>query len=131
MIYTDYGFYSQTWGGELTEAEFDSLAVRSQYVLDHITRHRLGVYWDSAAEDQKNAVRMAQCALIDQHLAVENSDKQVASESIGSHSVTYTATRSAQRRMRDIIRPYLDGLTVDGVSVMYRGLEERRCCRCT
>lgn len=131
MTYADYEFYSQTWGGALPEAAFDRVITRAQYALDAMTRGRIKQLWEEATDEQKNAVAMAQCALIDQHLTVDNADKQVVSETVGSYSVSYASARSAQTRMRNIVRPYLYGITVDGQSLLYRGLEEGRCCSCT
>lgn len=130
MTYATYEFYTDTWGGKLTEAEFDRYSARARYLLDSITKGRIPLVWDNATDDQRSAVSMALCALIDQHVTVENSDKQVASESIGSYSVSYASTKSATTRMRDIVRPFLYDLSFNGVSLLYRGLEEGRCRRC-
>lgn len=131
MTYADYEFYSQTWGGKLTESAFAQSEPRAEFLLNQLTKGRIPLIWDDIGEQQKAAISMATCVLVDGYVTAKVQDAEKASETVGKHSVTYAAmTQSRTARMRNAIRPYLDGITCNGVSLLYRGLEEASCCAC-
>ena len=98
MAYADYAFYLQTYvSSTIAEADFLRLATRASEIIDQLTFGR-------AATDTTNtvAIKKAMCAVADEIYAVESDGglDGIASESIGSSSVTY-AENSARRMVRE------------------------------
>lgn len=136
MEYASYGFYKDTWGGTMPAPVFNRYCERVSYILDCMTHGKVARLWSVGSDEEKKAISMASCALVDSiGPASERSARAggltIASETIGRHSVSYvTPSRSEAARARDIVRPYLCGLSVDGQSLFYRGIHMRRgCCR--
>jgi hypothetical protein len=92
--YADYTYYSGTYlGTAIASANFPRLALRASEVIDEITFGRA-----ATDTDNETAIKNATCAVAEEIQRVEaggNTDG-IASESIGSNSVTYTANAYAQ-----------------------------------
>ncbi|RPJ29450.1 MAG: hypothetical protein EHM33_00965 [Chloroflexi bacterium] len=93
--YTDYTYYTTTYlGTSIASADFARLALRASAVIDSITFGRA-----ATDTDNTDAIEMATCAVAEEYQRVEldgNADG-IASESIGSNSVTYTENSAKQR----------------------------------
>ena len=116
--YADYTYYSATYlGTAIASADFARLALRASEYIDQLTFGR-------AADDTDNetAIKNACSAVAEEVQRVEadgNADG-IASESIGSNSVTYTAnayrSKSALSKYRQAAKTYLGdtGLMLPG-----------------
>lgn len=92
--YTDYTYYTTTYlGTSIASADFARLALRASATIDQLTFQRA-----ATDTDNTDAIEMATCAVaeeIQQGEADGNADG-IASESIGSNSVTYAAHSTKQ-----------------------------------
>lgn len=61
-MYSDYAFYSGTYNGILTEAEYIRLCVRAAAEIDRMTLNRA----KTATGEVLEAVKLAECAVIDE-----------------------------------------------------------------
>lgn len=108
-IYIDYDFYSSL-GGKVPQDSFDRYAMRATKYIDYNTFGRI----KEVTED----IKIATCEIID--LIYKSSlegDREIQSESVGSHSVTYTANnKTLEQKAYDILKMYLDS------DLLYRGV---------
>jgi hypothetical protein len=122
--YADYTYYTGTYLGTsiATEAEFDQLALRASAELDLLAHDRVAaVITDNTETDLIDDIAMATCAMAEelQRQATEGTDG-VKSESVGSHSITFTdgslSTRTGQTRLLRVAKTYLStsGLLFQG-----------------
>ena len=81
MIFANYTYYRDTFGGGLDKQTFKNLAVKSSAFIDRITFGRASEH----ADDDR--VKRCCCELVDMLSSVSDGVKQ--SESAGSWSVTY------------------------------------------
>ena len=98
MPYADYTYYLQTYVGDVIgEADFLRLATRASSFLDRLTFGRA-----ASDTDNTDAIKNAMCAVAEEIYSVEQDGglDGIASESIGSSSVTY-ADNSARRMVRE------------------------------
>lgn len=122
-VYADYEYYTGTYGGTaLTEEDFQPCAVRASLYLDELTLGR------AAGAADLDEVKMACCAVAEQipglqqaEASAASSGGAVASQKVGSFSVTYQSGASAlaaiRATMADVARMYL-GRT----GLLYRGV---------
>lgn len=104
MVYADYSFYTSMFhGNTIDEADFPRLAQRASRFLDYYTMNRAKDY----TED--NAVKYACCALAETYLMTEKTGAKsgIASESVGSYSVSYRADNAAKSELANVARQYL------------------------
>jgi hypothetical protein len=113
--YADYTYYSGTYlGAAIASADFARLALRASSQIDAMTFDRAAVIVAAATDTATiDKIKMAMCAVAEELQAIEadgNADG-IASESIGSNSVTYAdnATRrmTADERLSKAARVYL------------------------
>lgn len=112
MIYADYGYYSTTGQGKVKEEKFNRLAIKASRIVDYYTFNRI-----KEADDN---VKLATCELVDYlEQREEEEGKDIASEKVGTYSVTYSEkfSQSDSQKQKQIIRRYL-GHT----NLMYRGV---------
>ena len=116
-MYVDYEFYKDIWGGLVPENIFPRLEIQARSTMDYYTFNRLkGV--KNISED----VKFAMCELIEyQNKLDQQGGKEIASEKVGSHSITYADTGKegrdlVKRKQRDIVQKYLGHS-----GLMYRG----------
>lgn len=62
MAYSDYSFYTSTYMGTVAEAAYSRLIPRATAEIDRVTFNRAR----SATGDDLTAVKMAECAVIDE-----------------------------------------------------------------
>ena len=120
-MYADYNYYTNSYYGTLIASEdFNRLAMRASDFMDYYTNGKLSSYAD------EDAVKKCCCALAEQYQSVEsitvrNSSGELASESVGSYSVSYRsgseAMKSARSQMAETVRMYLGHLG----NLLYRG----------
>lgn len=112
-MYADYAFYVETYlGSAIPEADFPRLALRASQFLDYFTMNRAKGY---AAN---NAVKNACCAVAEAYQNVEKVETKsgIASESVGSYSVSYATDAAVKSALANAARPYLAF-----TGLMYRG----------
>lgn len=82
MAYADYTYYTDIYGGQLTERSFNSFASRASAFVDFVTFNRA-----KSTTIYEDEVKMATCAVID---ALNTSSKgNKVSENNDGLSVTY------------------------------------------
>jgi hypothetical protein len=103
-MYANYSFYVEEYlGASISEENFPRLALRASRFLDYYTMNRAKDY------SKDDSVKRACCAVAEAYLAIEESDAKrgIASESVGSYSVSYRDDREANKLLADSARPYL------------------------
>lgn len=118
MVYADYFYYIATYmGTDISEADFQALAVKASAYVDYITMGRAKNASGDAAEAVKNAV-CALCEVIQdgEKLNAISSDatRQVSSETVGgwsrsfgTKSVSGTDLQFIESRKREAAAMYL------------------------
>ena len=132
-IYTDYDFYSNTYKGDMPEEKFGKLVIGASYeVQKNIFNRDITGYEDE--------VKLATCSVADILLKIEqieekksklissaNSDKIIASESVGDYSRTFansndikdldTQISDQKEKIKEELKKYLlnTGLLFRGV----------------
>ena len=127
--YLEFDEYEEL-GGSLDETPFNILEFEARRKIDERTFGRLKLL-----EEQPIEVKMCMFALINSinsyNNAYQNSNnRNVASESVGSYSVSYASGSQIQEIIKsknveldDIIRNYLFGVVVNKVHVLYLGVK--------
>lgn len=108
-IYVDYEFYSSL-GGKIPQDSFGRYAIRATKYVDYNTLNRI----KEITED----IKLATCEIIDLLYKSDlEGDKEIQSESVGSHSVTYSANnKTIEQKAYNILKIYLDS------NLLYRGV---------
>ena len=112
----DYEYYRDTYlGSLLTEENFAKYALRADSYLDLLTTGRYEK--DCLPEKAVEAVRMAECAIAELCLNLEQAELQsdaawkVQSEKVGNHSVQFRnnaeIAEQTERQIRDTASRYL------------------------
>ena len=126
--YLEFGEYEEL-GGSLNETPFNILEFEARRKIDDRTFGRLKLL-----EEQPIEVKMCMFALINSinsyNNAYQNSNnRNVASESVGSYSVSYASGTQIQEiinsknvEIEEIIRTYLMGVVVNGEHILYIGV---------
>jgi len=114
VAYVTYEYYSQTYGGTLTETAFNSVRTQAEAQVDSFTMNKITTATD--------AVKNASCACIDILYKKNNSNSVVSSESVGNHSRSYAVSAKTDadytREMYDVCMLFLKNS-----GLMYRGLK--------
>lgn len=131
-MYVDYAFYKNSYIGTVLEDEFTKLNIQAQSKVDYFTFGRI----PKLVEVPQNA-KFAVCEIIDclneqiQAKAINgSSDKRIASETVGSHSVSYRygdeinkskvlTEEDINKKIYEIVATYL----MNEQNLMYRGVE--------
>lgn len=117
MIAVDYIFYSQTFKGKTSEADFGRLSIKATAYLDRVTFDRIT---DDLTDTTATKAKLAFCEVIDTLLLNEQGGG-VTAESNDGVSVTYVASKTARtdtQRLRDAV-----GLYLSGTDLLYRGVD--------
>jgi len=111
----DYKFYTGTFHGKVSEADFTRLKVYASAYLDERTMGRIN---DDLPEETVQKVKLALCALVDAYHQNEKGGT-VAAETNDGVSVTYAVgtAKSESRRLYDALALFL-GPT----GLLYRGV---------
>lgn len=110
MSYVDFAFYKDTFlGVDINEKDFPRLALRASQFLDYYTQGR--------AEKNSSlvALKMACCAVAEVYAKVGDKNG-IASESVGSYSVSYSGETDAGAAMATAARQHLAN-----TGLLYRG----------
>ncbi|MDN9637783.1 hypothetical protein KLL63_17745 [Clostridioides difficile] len=107
--YIDYEFYNSL-GGKIPQGSFDRYAIRATKYVDYNTFNRI--------EEVTEEIKLATCEVADLiYKSNLEGDKEIQSESVGSHSVTYsTSNKTIEQKAYDILKMYLDS------DLLYRGV---------
>ena len=122
----DYGYYTETYCGDLDEASFKKSMLTAEAYLRQVTMGRCDR--PDLPEKVASAVRLAACALCD-HMAAERQVQTaqaagITHESNDGLSVTYAGrTAQQQDKQRYVITSSYLGWT----GLLYRGLEASTC----
>lgn len=119
--FADYKFYQEVYCGNDIQDEniFKRMAIEASFFLNELTLGRI--------KEPSEEVKLAVCAIADigykEHK--ENNEDQIASESVGPHSISYvkktkTTEEYAKEKIK-IARTYLAN-----TGLLYRGLSS--CC---
>lgn len=118
MLIVDYEFYSETYHGQMTEADFNRLYVYASAYLEEITMGRAS---GDLSETTGLKAKLALCAVTDAYLLNERGGG-IASETNDGISVTYVAgisnAKSEGRRLYEAAALFL-GPT----GLLYRGVK--------
>jgi len=98
---------------------FDRLAIEASYFIDELTLGRI--------KEPSDEVKMATCAIaeIGYREFKENNEDQIASESVGPHSISYVRkTKNTEDYAKEKIR--LARMYLANTGLLYRGLMS--CC---
>ncbi len=115
--YADFDYYINTFNGNVIDSEllFKRMSIEASYILDEITIGRI--------KEASEEVKMATCAIaeINYQEFKQNNEDQIASESVGPHSVSYvkktkTTEEYAKEKLK-IARMYLAR-----TGLLYRGV---------
>lgn len=108
MAYADYAFYTGTFlGTAIAEADFPRLAQRAAEVIDELTFQRAaGVVTAATDTDAITQIELANCALAEdiQTYEVAGNTDGIASESVGTYSVTYKSNSRAGMTREQVLR---------------------------
>lgn len=115
--YADYEFYEEKFCGNVIKEEtlFQKLSIEASYFLDELTLGRI--------TEEDEAIKLAVCAIaeIGFYEHKENSGDQIASETVGPHSVSYVKkSRTSEDYRKDKIRKAR--MYLSGTGLLYRGL---------
>ena len=122
--YVDYAYYSTTYGGTaIATAEFTAYANRASAYIDYVTMDRAVALMSLVSPSPEETaliskVKNAVCAVADQLHAYSSDGGIIASESVGSHSVTY-ADREKQTLTKKLSTAAYPFLAHTGL--MFRG----------
>ncbi|NBI08065.1 hypothetical protein [Senegalia massiliensis] len=108
----DYKFYEMEYGGKAPSEEFPMLLIQAMSEVKYYTLNRSN-YSDIN-------VKYALCELIDYLYKLSQSDdKEIASESVGTYSVSYNTDKkdSVDKKKKKIIYKYLAH-----TGLLYRGV---------
>ena len=126
MIYADYSYYTGTYyGNMIPEADFMRCAARASDYIDRLTLDRASAYVEAHPEDEK--VKKACCAAAEQYymigIARENAAAdggEIASESVGSHSVTYRSAAESEANLEAVLHKAVTSYLAT-TGLLYRG----------
>lgn len=117
MLTVEYGFYTDTYHGTLSEAEFTRASVFASAYIDELT---LGATGDGSGldEDVLLRARLALCAVCDAH-ARQEAHAGIASATNDGYSETYVTGDgdAAGRQLRSAASVYLAP-----TGLLYRGV---------
>ena len=127
----DYNFYRETYFGDLLTAEnFAKYASRADSFLDELTTGKYEC--DRLPQKAVEAVKMAECAIADLCLNLEQAETQsdaawkVQGEKVGNHTVNYRNSaeivEQTEKQIRKVAERYLArwGLLYRGIPVCTR-----------
>jgi hypothetical protein len=114
MSYATYSYYATTYlGTAIASADFARLALRASAIIDQVTYDRAAaIIAANTPAASVTAIEMATCAVAEAYQTIETSGgDSIQSESVGAHSVTYTANAYAQmtsvQKLASVARLYL------------------------
>ena len=122
--YADFTFYStQYLGTAIAESAFPQLALKASAVIDRLTFGRVAPIVTAATDTVTIIkIKLAVCAVAEaiQTFEASGSTDGISSETVGSHSVTYT--QHASKQLTEL-QKYINAarLWLDGTYLMFGG----------
>ena len=110
MLSVSYGYYStEYFGDKLTDSEFPKYLKRARLEVNTYTFNKVNGFSDSEIETQVyNEIRDCLCEVAEKIKSVEKTDgKEISSESLGSHSVSYSS-KSSDKTVNQSISALVD-----------------------
>ena len=135
MIYADYAYYTDSFYGEMIpEDAFPRCAMRASDYIDRLTMRRAQDYMILHPDDE--SVKKAVCACAEQYYQIQNAraaavaeDGEIASETVGGHSVSYRSgldtAAALEADLRKIAESYLYT-----TGLLYRGISHVHAAHC-
>lgn len=135
MIYADYSYYMESFFGDLIPEEvFNKYAFRASEYIDRLTMKRAQGYMIQHPDDE--SVKKACCAAAEKFMMIANAkdatageDGEIASETVGGHSVSYRSgletAAALEAEMRREVESYL---VLTGL--LYRGISHVHAAHC-
>ena len=124
LTYTEY----KALGGSLDMTPFNLLEFEARRKIDERTFNRI-----KGIKEIPQEIKMCMFALINSlgsYSSESSNNKNIASESVGSYSVSYVTGGTIQEivqsknvELNDIITTYLMGVVVNGEHVLYVGVK--------
>ena len=107
-MYLDYNFYESKYDGKISHEDFIGLELKAAAVINYYTSHRI--------KEVDDNIKFCMCELIDN--IKEDEEKEIASESVGSYSVSYVnkGNTSNTKNQKSIIAKWLPS------NLIYRGV---------
>lgn len=120
MAYADFNYYTDVYyGAMISEAEFERLSKQASDYIDYMTRNK--------ATADYEAVKLCCCALAEEFQSMEkyraaqiDADADVASETVGGHSVTYRSASESINAIRQNM-PFIVTRYLYNTGLLYRG----------
>lgn len=128
--YVDFDYYSKEYNGTLIpEKSFPKISVEASQKINYFTQNRI--------VEEKEVIKYTTCLIADEIMKNENlkntisNDKEVASESVGPHSVSYVNKATIQKeQIKDNItlNRCLYNICLENLpnELMYRGINVSR-----
>lgn len=127
--YVDFDYYSKEYNGTLIpEKSFPKISVEASQKINYFTQYRI--------VEEKEVIKYTTCLIADEIMKNENlkntisNDKEVASESVGPHSVSYVNKATIQKeQIKDDItlNRCLYNICLENLpELMYRGINVSR-----
>ena len=119
--FADYKFYQEVYCGNDIQDEniFNRMAIEASFLLNELTLGRI--------KEPSEEVKLAVCAIADIGYKEykENNEDQIASESVGPHSISYVKkTKTTEEYAKEKIKIARTYLATTGL--LYRGIAS--CC---
>ena len=112
-MYVDYNFYQNTYQGKLPIDIFTKLEIKASGIVDHYTFNRI--------EEADDKVKFAVSELTDYLAELEaTGGKEIASEAVGTHSVTYVNTAVGRDPVK-LMQKAIVAKYLAHTGLMYRG----------
>ena len=112
--YVDYEYYVDDFGGDaMAAADFNKLALQASMVIDQITFERAYAVIDADTDTELiEKIKNATCAIAEEIQEQKtNGIKNVASETVGSHSVSYVVNKdtriTSDQKIQKVAKLYL------------------------
>jgi hypothetical protein len=127
--YVDFTYYTGTYGGTaIASTDFTRLANRATVAIDLVTFAQAAAVITAATDTATiDKIKMATCAVAEEYQrldVVNGGSKEIASEKVGTYSVTYVAgaddAKSMMGKLADAARLYLwnTGLMYGGPEIV-------------
>lgn len=128
--YVDFDYYSKEYNGTLIpEKSFPKISVEASQKINYFTQNRI--------VEEKEVIKYTTCLIADEIMKNENlkntisNDKEVASESVGPHSVSYVNKATIQKeQIKDdtTLNRCLYNICLENLpnELMYRGINVSR-----
>lgn len=130
MMYADYGYYVSEFGGSIVpESDWQARATKASRYIDQITLMR------AAEMPDHDGVKLATCAVAEIQYKYAQQDKRtvssagVSSESVGNHSVSYTAVTEETLAVKNAEMQQAASLYLFPTGLLYKGVSYADQCR--